>query len=372
MVPLRSPVSGRPDRYDPKTYYPARIGETICNRYRIISKLCWGTNSTAWLAKDVTRWMWQSNRYVTLKITNRGKEEQKSAHEEVEMSQQISRLRSSHEGRRYVRLVKESFEIQGRLGNHLCLVFEPLREPLWLLGKHLGSNGVPSALSQDLKSDNFLLGFEDSTVLETYVRQQESDPAPFKDGGGRPVFQFRPDFGYLRKGVGLVHISDFSSAVSGRVSVPHNHDIQPQPFCAPEVLLKATWTYSADIWNLGTMLWELLADEVLFNGLDPTGNTYSRAAHIAQMIRLLGPPSKQLLARADEGVCSRYFSSQGDFKFPSLIPPEEFNLSNATPFLHGEDKKLFLDFVRRMFRWEPEERPTAKELYDDSWLDFRP
>ncbi|PYI05931.1 kinase-like protein, partial [Aspergillus sclerotiicarbonarius CBS 121057] len=199
--------------YNPETYYPARVGETICNRYRIISKLGWGTNSTVWLAKDTTRWVWQSNRYVTLKITNCGKEEQRSAHEEAEMSQQISRLRSNHEGRRYVRLVKESLEIQGQLGNHLCLVFEPLREPLWLLGKHLGSNGVPPAVLKpflkslllgldflhsecniihtDLKSDNFLLGFEDSTVLESYVRQQESDPAPFKDGGGRPVFQSR-------------------------------------------------------------------------------------------------------------------------------------------------------------------------------------
>ncbi|OOF96593.1 hypothetical protein ASPCADRAFT_206767 [Aspergillus carbonarius ITEM 5010] len=379
--------------YDPERYYPARVGEIICNRYRIISKLGWGTSSTVWLAKDTNRWAWQSNRYVTLKITNCGKEEQNSAYEEVEMSQQISRLRSNHEGRRYVRLVKEAFEIQGRLGNHLCLVFEPLREPLWLLGKHLGSNGVPSAVLKpflkslllgldflhsechiihtDLKSDNFLLGFEDSKVLESYVRQQESDPAAFKDGGGRPVFLSRPDFGPLKKGVGLVQISDFSSAVSGRVSVPHNHDIQPQPFCAPEVLLKATWTYSADIWNLGTMLWELLADDVLFNGLDPTSNTYSRAIHIAQMIRLLGPPPQQLLERADKGVYSQLFSNQGDFKFPSLIPSEEFNLPNVTPFLLGEDKRLFLDFARKMLRWEPEERPTAKELYNDPWLNFR-
>ncbi|KMP07488.1 hypothetical protein CIHG_00348 [Coccidioides immitis H538.4] len=102
--------------------------------------------------------------------------------------------------------------------------------------------------------DNFLLGFEDSGVLESYARQQESNPAPFWDDGGRPVFQSRPDFGHLRKGVGLVQISDFSAAVFGNVPKPHNHDIQPQPFRAPEVLLKATWTYSADIWNLGTMV----------------------------------------------------------------------------------------------------------------------
>lgn len=88
-------------------------------------------------------WAWQSTRYVTLKITNSGGEERKSAEDEVEMSQHISALRSEHEGLAYIRLAKESFQVRGMLGNHICLVFEPLREPLWLLGKRLGSAGVP-------------------------------------------------------------------------------------------------------------------------------------------------------------------------------------------------------------------------------------
>ncbi|EAW09766.1 protein kinase domain protein [Aspergillus clavatus NRRL 1] len=324
--------------YDPRKYYPARVGETISRRYRVISKLGWGANSTVWLAKDTTR---SSNQYVTLKITNCGKEEQRSANEEVEMSRYISQLQSDHEGRKYVRLVRESFSIRGALGEHFCLVFEPLREPLWLLGKHLGSNGVPPAVLKpflklllqgldflhsechiihtDLKADNLLLGFEDSGVLESYARQQENNPAPFGDDHGRPVFQSRPDFGHLRKGVGLVQISDFSAAVFGNVAEPHNHDIQPLPFCAPEVLLKATWTYSADIWNLGTMLWELLADRVLFDGLDPGSSTYSRVKHIAQIIRLLGPPPQLLLERADQGICSELFSSHGMMSATSII-----------------------------------------------------
>jgi serine/threonine protein kinase len=49
-----------------------------------------------------------------------------------------------------------------------------------------------------------------------------------------------------------VKISDFSSAVFGDQT--HNHDIQPLQFCAPEVLLKATWSYSTDIWNLGNVV----------------------------------------------------------------------------------------------------------------------
>lgn len=52
----------------------------------------------------------------------------------------------------------------------------------------------------------------------------------------------------------MVKISDFRVAVFGNVSTPHNHNIQPLPFCAPEVLLEATWTYSADIWNLGNVV----------------------------------------------------------------------------------------------------------------------
>jgi serine/threonine-protein kinase SRPK3 len=61
----------------------------------------------------------------------------------------------------------------------------------------------------------------------------------------------------------------------------------------------------------------------------------------------------------------------GKFKLPRLIPSEEFNLSNLTPFLHGEDKRLFLNFVRRMLQWEPERRSTAKELYNDPWLSYK-
>lgn len=34
----------------------------------------------------------------------------------------------------------------------------------------------------------------------------------------------------------------------------------------------------------------------------------------------------------------------------------------------GEDKDLFIKFARRMLKWMPEERATAKELLDDPWL----
>lgn len=42
--------------YDVTKYYPACIGELIKNKYRLISKLGWGGNSTVWLAKDTSRY----------------------------------------------------------------------------------------------------------------------------------------------------------------------------------------------------------------------------------------------------------------------------------------------------------------------------
>ena len=122
-------------------------------------------------------WSWQSTRYVTLKITNSGAEEKKAAEDELEISQFISRLQSKHEGLRYIRLARESFQVPGVLGDHLCLVFEPLREPLWLLGRHLGSVGVPSnVLKAFLK---VLLQGLDFLHSECHIIHTGKDNAPF-------------------------------------------------------------------------------------------------------------------------------------------------------------------------------------------------
>ncbi len=42
---------------------------------------------------------------------------------------------------------------------------------------------------------------------------------------------------------------------------------QPEQFCAPEVLLKAGWTYSADIWNLGMVVRSFRIETLLWLGM---------------------------------------------------------------------------------------------------------
>lgn len=51
--------------------------------------------------------------------------------------------RSRHPGRFHVRPALEHFTIPSRFGRRSCMVFELMREPLWIVGRHLGCRGVP-------------------------------------------------------------------------------------------------------------------------------------------------------------------------------------------------------------------------------------
>lgn len=42
--------------YNPKYFYPAKPGEILANHYQLLVKIGWGTRSTTWLAKDITRY----------------------------------------------------------------------------------------------------------------------------------------------------------------------------------------------------------------------------------------------------------------------------------------------------------------------------
>lgn len=43
-------------------------------------------------------------------------------------------------------------------------------------------------------------------------------------------------------------------------------------------------------------------------------------------------------------------------------------LENSEENLEGHQKELFLKFMRKMLKWVPEERKTARELLMDPWL----
>ena len=56
----------------------------------------------------------------------------------------------------------------------------------------------------------------------------------------------------------------------------------------------------------------------------------------------------------------------GNWIGATSLPNDSLEQSEVN--LEGEDKALFLAFVRKMVRWRPEERCSAKELLRDPWL----
>jgi len=58
--------------------------------------------------------------------------------------------------------------------------------------------------------------------------------------------------------------------------------------------------------------------------------------------------------------------STGNWKGAAEIPSK--SLEEVERKLKGEDKAQFLQFVRKMLKWKPEERESAEELLKDQWL----
>ena len=57
------------------------------------------------------------------------------------------------------------------------------------------------------------------------------------------------------------------------------------------------------------------------------------------------------------------------FIHENLIPTNTC-LEDSVRSLDGHEKKMFLNFARKLLQWLPEDRKTAKELLDDPWLDI--
>ncbi|EEP79706.1 conserved hypothetical protein [Uncinocarpus reesii 1704] len=188
-------------------------------------------------------------------------------------------------------------------------------------------------------------------------------PLPQKTLEDRIIYLSRNDFGFNPNNMGAPVITDFGLAVPGEGRI-HNHCIQPDGYRAPEVLLGAGWGYSADIWNLGLLLWDLLEDHGLF--FDPQTPQYSDERYLARIIAILGPPPPELLAQGKE--TSQYFDDEGKFKFTELVP-DGLRLEDLLANVEGQEKTMFAKFIRRMICWKPEDRSTAKELFTDPWLD---
>ncbi|TAQ84459.1 hypothetical protein B7494_g7206 [Chlorociboria aeruginascens] len=134
--------------------------------------------------------------------------------------------------------------------------------------------------------------------------------------------------------------------------------IRPMPLSTgPPVLCDLV-----DIWAIGVMTWVLLEGGHLF--FARKNRILDDEQHLAEMVSLSGPPPPEFLKRS--GTCSQYWDSQGNWQGSVPIPDQSFEIREQ--WLRGEDRPLFVRFLRRMLCWMPEERPAAEELALDAFL----
>ncbi|KAG7136332.1 Serine/threonine-protein kinase AFC3 like [Verticillium longisporum] len=209
----------------------------------------------------------------------------------------------------------------------------------------------------DVHPGNLLLGTNDDSIFQKLEENEFSSPVPRKQLEDRTIYLSR----LMKPKAGPLLLSDFGEARLG--PGPHAGDIMPIMYRAPETLLYIQWGYPVDIWSVGLTAWDLLEGKTLFSARKEDGS-FSDGAHFAELIAALGPPPPGLLNR-HRNRALEYWDEHGNWS--EFVPiPKERTLEAAETKL-GDNTK-FLQFIRRALAWDPDARPTAKELLQDPWL----
>ncbi|EPS34067.1 hypothetical protein PDE_09029 [Penicillium oxalicum 114-2] len=302
----------------------------------------------------------------------------------------------------------DDFEVSGPEGKHLCLVYEPMREPLWIFQTRFVDRKIPLPIAKAyiyflLVGLNYLHSeckAVHTGILTDFIQRRQPMQYKVDNESGRHIYRCYNDFGPLDanhiKNM-IPKLADFGLAARLDKLCPRNgiageqlgiYPIQPDYYRAPEVILGCGWDSKADIWNFGVLLWNILGNKALFQQVHNTNGQYDAKSH-AEMIALVGSPPEALLAKSkamsehnwpesvtnDTGaLCNNaqeffggpFFNAKGQFCYNELIPSR--TLKDTISFLEKRDQQQFLSFVRDMLTWLPEKRKSARELMEHPFL----
>ncbi|CAG9983552.1 unnamed protein product [Clonostachys byssicola] len=360
-----------------RCFHPTHPGEILNGRFKTISKLGFGACSTVWLAENLKFKKQKESlipRFVSIKIATLDS----NASWEASLSKMINAQRP-HDGLDFIRTPIDEFHavssIQAR-------------------DRRTSNDPTANENPPDIKGENIMITFENDTLLADYANYQTSVPQwrHIRSEDGRVTYFSQDEFGPLEGNNLLPQLADFNACFPGLVvGRGHLFPIQSDRYRAPEVLLGCGWSYSADIWNFGLLMWNLLEDINLFGGSAGEGGEYDAHVRLSWMVSLLGEPPEEViqrerfsrthhLERPVMNLCGKecktmnqywggpFFDDEGQILRKDLLR-EGMKLADTVTELAGDEKEMFLDFASGMLQWLPEKRKTAKELLEHPLLE---
>ncbi|KAI1123934.1 kinase-like domain-containing protein [Nemania abortiva] len=387
-------------RCSPGGYHPIQLGHHLHGRYRIVSKLGYGGYSTMWLARDV-----QQSKYVAVKVGVAISDEK-----EVGILEQLTSPAESKGkpgGKSMILPILDRFTVSGPNGTHPCFVTTPaqccltdareashsglfqldvarsLAAQLAIAVAYVHSKGY---VHGDLHLKNILLesasGLDDLSdkQLDEKLGPPHPQPVHRQDGksltSGVPSHVFWP--AWLGRPSDQISLSDAKLILCdfGVAFCPEKESrfesytlLQSRP---PEARFdpETPLSFASDIWSLGCAIWAILGIKQFLSGW-----LFSEDDATGDQVDALGPLPPEWWEKWERRHVQFMENGQPkenrepwswDQRFEDCIqrPRREYGMEA----LDEKEKDAFFQMVRSMLSFRPEDRPSARQVLNASWM----
>ncbi|VZH88908.1 unnamed protein product [Fusarium fujikuroi] len=318
---------------------PIEVNDALNQRYHIVDKLGQGGYSTIWLARDQ-----ELSKYVAIKV---GTADQVSKESEIllKLAENPTKQLSGH----LITQVLDHFTLHGPNGTHSCIVTAPARCSVAEAIKTSRQISFQPDVARALAAQLIM-----ATAYDHQAGFVHGDPYPVTRIDGQPItspsvpknvytpnWLGKPSDEVLLPEARLL-LSDFGTAFNPSQEtrlLSYTH-LQNRP---PEAVLDSTkpLTFSSDIWSLGLMVWECMGSGPFMSGF-----LFDENEVIADQVDALGSLPHEWWEKWETRTTR----------------------GKKTEKLDDEESRAFLNMIKGVLRFRPEERMTADQVLRSDWM----